>query len=93
MSLAVRPVEGITKKVSDRKPVINPVQNINPYGRPMEGIVYPEHLAPAVSLDSRFSTGMLQAKPFGSADFVGRTTSSEIQDVTLEDGDKSGYGH
>ena len=27
-SLAVRPVEGITKKVSDRRPVINPVQNI-----------------------------------------------------------------
>ena len=46
-----------------RKPVINPVQNINPYGRPMEGIAYPEHLAPAVSLDSRFSMGMLQAKP------------------------------
>ena len=63
-SLAVRPVEGITKKVSDRKPVINPVQNINPYGRPMEGIAYPEHLAPAVSLDSRSSTGMLQvARP------------------------------
>ena len=43
--------------------MINPVQNINPYGRPMEGIAYPEHLAPAVSMDSRFSTGMLQAKP------------------------------
>ena len=40
-----------------------PVQNINPYGRPKEGIAYPEHLAPAVSLDSIFSTGMLQAKP------------------------------
>ena len=62
-SLAARPVEGVAEKVSDRKPVINPVQNINPYGRPMEGIAYPEHLAPAVSLDSRFSTGMLQAKP------------------------------
>ena len=43
--------------------MINRVQNINLYGRPMEGIAYPEHLAPAVSLDSRFSTGMLQAKP------------------------------
>ena len=29
----------------------------------MEGITYPEHLAPGVSLDSRFSTGMLQVKP------------------------------
>ena len=62
-SLAARPVEGVAEEVSDRKPVINPVQNIYPYGRPMEGIAYPEHLAPAVSLDSRFSMGMLQAKP------------------------------
>ena len=49
-SLAARPVEGVTEKVSDRKPVINPVQNINPDGRHMEGIMYPEHLAPGVSL-------------------------------------------
>ena len=62
-SLAARPVEGVAEKVSDRKTVINPVQNINLYGRHMEGIAYPEHLAPGVSLDSRFSTGMLQAKP------------------------------
>ena len=45
-SLAARPVKGVAEKVSDRKPVINPVQNINPYGRPVEGITYPEHLAP-----------------------------------------------
>ena len=84
--LTARPVQGVAEKVSDRKPVINPFQNINPYGRPMEGIAYPEHLATTVSLDSRFSTGMLQAKPLptvGSCDFIGRTTSSEIQDVTL----------
>ena len=62
-SLAARSVEGVAEKVSDRKPVINPVQNINPYGRPVDGIAYPEYLTPAVSLDSRFSTGMLQAKP------------------------------
>ena len=37
-SLVARPIEGVTEKVSDRKPVINLVQNINPYGRPMEGI-------------------------------------------------------
>ena len=48
-SLAARPVEGVVEKVSDHKPVINPVQNINPYGRHMEGIAYLEHLAPAVS--------------------------------------------
>ena len=62
-SLAARPVVGVAEKVLDRKPVINPVQNINPYDRPMEGIAYPEHLALAVSLDSRFSTGVLQVKP------------------------------
>ena len=65
-SLAARPIEGVAEKVSDRKPVINPVQNINPDGRPMEGITYPEHLAPGVSLDSRLSTGMLKVKPLPS---------------------------
>ena len=32
----------------------------------MEGITYPEHFDPGVSLDSRFSTGMLQVKPLPS---------------------------
>ena len=41
-SLAVRPVEGVTEKVSDWKPVINPVQDITPDGRPMEGTTYLE---------------------------------------------------
>ena len=36
-SLAARPVEGVTEKISDWKPVINPVQDITPDGRPMEG--------------------------------------------------------
>ena len=57
-SLTARPIEGVAENVPDRKPVINPVQNIIPDGRPMEGITYPEHLAPGVSLDSRLSTGM-----------------------------------
>ena len=39
-SLAAQPVEGVAEEVSDRKPVINPVQNINPYVLPMEGIAY-----------------------------------------------------
>ena len=42
--------------------MINPVHPV----RPMEGIMYPEHLAPGVPLDSRFSTGMLQVKPLPS---------------------------
>ena len=65
-SLAARPVEGVAEKVSDRKPVINPVQNINPDGRPMEGIMYPEHLAPGMSLDSGLRAGMLIVEPLPS---------------------------
>ena len=56
--LAVRPVKGVTEKVSDGKPVINPVQDITPDGRPMEGTAYPEHSAPGVSLDSGLKAGM-----------------------------------
>ena len=57
-SLAARPVEGIADKVSDRKPMINPVQDITPDGRPMEGTAYPEHSALGVSLDSGLRAGM-----------------------------------
>ena len=52
-SLAVRPVEGITKKVWDRKPVINPVISYTLDSQPMEVITYHERLARGVSLDSR----------------------------------------
>ena len=44
--------------MSDWKPVINPVQDITPDGRPMEGTVYPEHSALGVSLDSGLGAGM-----------------------------------
>ena len=56
-SLAVRPVEGITKKVWDRKPVINPVISYTLDSQPMEGITYHERLARGVSLDSRPTEG------------------------------------
>ena len=49
----------IMEKVSDWKPVINPVQDITPDGRPMEGTAYPEHSALGVSLDSGLREGML----------------------------------
>ena len=41
-SLAVRPVEGITKKLSDWKPVINPVISHTLDSQLMEGITYLE---------------------------------------------------
>ena len=66
-SLAARPVVGVTEKVSDRKPVKNLVQNINPEINPvisytlesqlMEGITYHERSALGVSLDSRHTEG------------------------------------
>ena len=62
-SLAARPVEGVTEKVSDWKLVINPVQDITLDGRPMEGIAYPEHSAPGVSLDSGLRAGMSSLEP------------------------------
>ena len=60
------PTGGVVEKVSDRKPVINPVQNINPDGPPMEGITYPEYLAPGVALDSGLRAGMLKVEPLPS---------------------------
>ena len=61
--LVVRQVEGVTKIVSDCKPVINPVQDITPDGRPMEGTTYPEHPALKVSLDSGLRAGMSSIEP------------------------------
>ena len=62
-TLVVRQVEGVTKIVSDCKPVINPVQDITPDGRPMEGSTYPELPALGVSLDSGLRAGMSSIEP------------------------------
>ena len=43
--------------------MINPVQDITPDGRPVEGTTYPEHLAPGVSLDSGLKAGMSNLEP------------------------------
>ena len=48
---------------SDWKPVINPVQDITPDGRPMEGTAYPEHSALGVSLDSGLRAVMSSIEP------------------------------
>ena len=60
-SLVARPEAGIM--TSDWKPVINPVQDIIPDGRPMEGTAYPEHSALGVSLDSGLRVGMSSIEP------------------------------
>ena len=51
-SLAGRPVEGVTEKVSEWKPVINPVLSYTLDSRLMEGNTYRERSALGVSLDS-----------------------------------------
>ena len=62
-SLAARPVEGVAEIVSDWKPVINPVQDITPDGRPMEETANPEHSAPGASLDNGLRAGMSSLEP------------------------------
>ena len=62
-SLAARPLEGITKKVSDWEPVINPVQDSTPDGQPMEETTYLEHSALGVSPDSGLMEGMSCTEP------------------------------
>ena len=57
--LAVRQVGGVTEKVSHWKPVINPVQDITPDGRPMEG----NTSALGVSLDSGLMEGLPCPEP------------------------------
>ena len=52
-SLALQPVEGITEKVSEWKPVINPVISYTLDSRLMEGNTYRERSAPGVSVDLR----------------------------------------
>ena len=61
--LAARCVEGVAEKVSDHKSAINPVQDITPDGRPMDGTTYPEHLAPGVSLDSGLNSPRATCTP------------------------------
>ena len=60
-SVVARPAAEIM--MSDWKPVINPVQDITPDGRPMEGTAYSEHSALGVSLDSGLRAGMSSIEP------------------------------
>ena len=62
-SLAARPVEGVTEKVSDWKPVINPVMSYTLDSRLMEGNTYLERSALGVSLDSGPMEGASSLEP------------------------------
>ena len=90
-SLAARPVEGITKKVTDWEPVINPVQDSTPDGQPMEETTYLEHSALGVSLDSGLmdvaygTIGAISARSMGGratgGDRHARASGSGITDM------------
>ena len=56
--LVARPVEEITKKISDWGPVAHPVPDTTLDGRLMEGTTYLERSALGVSLDSELMEGM-----------------------------------
>ena len=62
-SLAARPVECVTEKVSDWKPVINPVMSYTLDSRLMEGNTYLERSALGVSLDSGPTEGASCLEP------------------------------
>ena len=62
-SSAVRPVDGVTEKVSEWKPVINPVLSYILDSRLMEGTTYLEHPALGVSLDGGLRAGMSSTQP------------------------------
>ena len=65
-SAAVRPVEGITEKLSDWKPGINPVISYALDSQFMEGITYHERLARGVSLASRPTEGGAVSRTTGA---------------------------
>ena len=67
--LVARPSICVMEERSEWKPVINPVQDITPDGRPMEGTAYPEHSALGVSLDSGQWAEMLSLEPFQQSVF------------------------
>ena len=62
-SLVVRPVEGVTEKDADWKPVINPVIGYTLDSQLMEGTTYLERSALGVSLDSGPTEGASCLEP------------------------------
>ena len=62
-SLVARPFEGVTEKVSDWKPVINPVISYTLDSQLMEGITYLERSALGVSLNSGPTEGASCLEP------------------------------
>ena len=80
-SLAARPVEGVTEKVLDWTPVINPVISYTLDGRPMEATTYPEHLALGVSLDSRLKEGASCLEPLEQWVFSSSLAARPVEGV------------
>ena len=83
-SLAVRPVEGITKKVSDWKPVINPVISYTLDSQLMEGIIYHERSALGVSLDSRPTEGASCLEPLEQSVLGSSLAARPVEGVVVK---------
>ena len=83
-SLAVRPVEGITEKVSDWKPVINPVISYTLDSQLMEGITYYKRSARGVSLDSRPTEGAPCLEPLEQSVLSSSLAARPVQGVAVK---------
>ena len=90
-SLAARSVEGVAEKVSDWKPVINPVISYTLDSQLLEGITYLERPALAVSLDSGPTEGASCLKPLEQSVFSLSLAARPGERIRSEAGDKSGY--
>ena len=83
-SLAVRPVEGITEKVSDWKQVINPVISYTLDSQLMEGITYHERSARGVSLDSRPTEGAPCLEPLEQSVLSSSLAARPVEGVAVK---------
>ena len=84
MSLAVRPIEGVTENVFDWTQVINPAISYTLDCRPMEGTTYPEHLALEVSLDSRLTEGASCLEPLEQLVFSSPLAARPVEGVPVK---------
>ena len=87
-SLAVRSVEGITEKLSDWKPVINPVISYTLDSQLMEGITYHERSAMGVSLDSGPTEGASCLEPLEQWVFSSSLAARPVKGVAEKVSDR-----
>ena len=87
-SLAVRPAEGVMEKVSDWKPVVNPVISYTLDSQLMEGITYLEHSTLGVSLDSRPTEGAPCLEPLEQSVLSSSLAAQPVEGVAEKVSDR-----